>query len=209
MPTRKKKSTTPRFEVIPIERLIPDDKNANLGTPQGQAVIEDSLNEDGAGRGILLDKNLRIIAGNKTIEAAVDRGFKEIVLVHGQGDFLVGHVRDNVDLDSPQGRRMAITDNRAGELNLNWSADMIKGLQGTFDFSKLWNQDQMDALLKRAPTLDDLGDRHGAGSKGDLYVTVSLHVAPDTRAKLLTVLQGLPGEDDNDRLIALLESIPR
>lgn len=51
-----------------IEDLIPDDLNFNKGTQFGQSMIEKSLRTFGAGRSILLDKNNKIIAGNKTTE---------------------------------------------------------------------------------------------------------------------------------------------
>ena len=49
-----------------LKDLIQDDRNLNAGTERGQQLIEKSLREFGAGRSILLDKNNRIIAGNKT-----------------------------------------------------------------------------------------------------------------------------------------------
>ena len=49
-----------------IKDLIQDDRNLNKGTEKGQQLIEKSLREFGAGRSLLLDKNNRIIAGNKT-----------------------------------------------------------------------------------------------------------------------------------------------
>jgi hypothetical protein len=55
-------------ETVKLSTLIPDGKNANLGSPRGNQMIEDSLRQYGAGRSILLDKHGRIIAGNKTAE---------------------------------------------------------------------------------------------------------------------------------------------
>lgn len=49
-----------------LKDLIQDDRNMNKGTERGQQLIEKSLREFGAGRSLLLDKNNRIIAGNKT-----------------------------------------------------------------------------------------------------------------------------------------------
>ncbi len=55
-----------------IDELIPDGKNANKGTEYGQSLIEKSLRKFGAGRSILIDKNNKIIAGNKTVENAAN-----------------------------------------------------------------------------------------------------------------------------------------
>lgn len=61
-----KKTKTP----TKISELIPDDKNFNNGSEFGSSLISKSLQKFGAGRSILLDKNNRIIAGNKTVENA-------------------------------------------------------------------------------------------------------------------------------------------
>jgi hypothetical protein len=41
-------------ETVKLSTLIPDMRNANLGTPRGSQMIEDSLRQYGAGRSILL-----------------------------------------------------------------------------------------------------------------------------------------------------------
>lgn len=58
-----------------IENLIPDNKNFNKGTQFGEHLMDESLRKFGLGRSILIDKNNRIIAGNKTTEKAADIGF--------------------------------------------------------------------------------------------------------------------------------------
>lgn len=66
---------------VKIDTLVPDDKNFNQGTQYGQHLIEESLRRFGAGRSILLDKNNRIIAGNKTIENAAAIGMDNVIVV--------------------------------------------------------------------------------------------------------------------------------
>jgi len=53
-----------------LKDLTFDEHNANKGTERGTAMLADSLQELGAGRSILIDRNNRIIAGNKTAEQA-------------------------------------------------------------------------------------------------------------------------------------------
>lgn len=48
-----------------LSELIQDDHNLNKGTERGQELIKKSMKKFGAGRSILIDKNNRIIAGNK------------------------------------------------------------------------------------------------------------------------------------------------
>ena len=55
-----------------ISDLIPDAANANKGTQRGLKALDTSLRQYGAGRSILIDRDGRIIAGNKTAERAAD-----------------------------------------------------------------------------------------------------------------------------------------
>ena len=57
-----------------LSDLIPDNLNANKGTEYGANLIEKSFREFGAGRSILIDKNNRIIAGNKSVDTASSIG---------------------------------------------------------------------------------------------------------------------------------------
>lgn len=72
-----------------LKDLIQDDRNLNKGTERGQALIEKSLREFGAGRSLLLDKNNRIIAGNKTHKNAEALGMDDVIIVETDGTKLV------------------------------------------------------------------------------------------------------------------------
>ena len=94
-----------------IENLIPDDKNFNKGTQFGEHLMDESLRKFGLGRSILIDKNNRIIAGNKTAEKAADIGFDNVIIVETDGNSLVAVKRKDIDLDSAKGRELALADN--------------------------------------------------------------------------------------------------
>lgn len=111
-----------------IEQLIPDNRNANKGTEYGQHLIEESLRKFGAGRSILLDKNNRIIAGNKTIENAANVGLDNVVIVETDGNQIVAVRRKDIDLDSAKGRELALADNATGKANLAWDDEVIESL---------------------------------------------------------------------------------
>lgn len=129
--------------------LVPDARNANKGTERGLRMLEDSLREDGAGRGILLDRNGNVIAGNKTLESAVDLGFSEVIVVPVDGKQLVASQRVDVDIDTPQGRRMAIRDNRVAQVDLDFDGDLIAQfiIENQIDPAQFWHEDELDALL--------------------------------------------------------------
>ena len=87
-----------------IAQLVPDDVNFNKGTQFGQSLIEKSLRQFGAGRSILLDKNNRIIAGNKTVENAGQIGLEKVLIVETTGEEIVAVKRTDIDLDTREGR---------------------------------------------------------------------------------------------------------
>jgi len=115
---------------IKISDLIPDDKNFNKGSEFGNALIEKSLSKFGAGRSILIDKNNRIIAGNKTIENAAAIGIEDLQIVESDGKRIIAVKRTDIDLDSPQGREMALADNASAKANIVFDAELIEAEVG-------------------------------------------------------------------------------
>jgi hypothetical protein len=78
--------------LVAFSKILPDQANANRGTKRGAALIKKSLKEYGAGRSILLDKNNRMIAGNKTLAqaAAGKSGIKGVRIIETDGSELFG-----------------------------------------------------------------------------------------------------------------------
>lgn len=111
---------------LKLSDLTPDDKNYNKGSEFGNSLIEKSLRKFGAGRSILLDKNNRIIAGNKTIENAGAVGLEDIIVVETNGNQIVAVKRTDIDLDSKIGRELALADNASAKASITWDEDIIK-----------------------------------------------------------------------------------
>ena len=129
--------------------VTPDRKNANKGTERGRYMVEASLRETGAGRSIVLDKDGRIIAGNKTFEAASDIGLP-VRIVETDGRELVAVKRTDLDLSDDTGaaRKLAYYDNRAGQVGLEWNAEQVLADLGAgLDLSAMFRQDELDALI--------------------------------------------------------------
>lgn len=117
-----------------IDSLIPDNKNFNKGTEFGDHLMDESLRKFGLGRSILLDKNDRIIAGNKTAEKAAELGFENVLVVETDGNTLVAVKRKDVDLDSAKGREFALADNATSKANLCFDTNLIMQEAEKFDF---------------------------------------------------------------------------
>ncbi len=94
-----------------ITELVQDDRNLNKGTERGKELIQKSIGQFGAVRGVAVDKDNRIIAGNKTVENAIEQGVEEIIIVETTGKELVVTKRVDTSLDTKEGREMALADN--------------------------------------------------------------------------------------------------
>ena len=159
-----------------ISELIPDHANANKGTERGRYALEASLRQYGAGRSILLDKNGRIIAGNKTVEVAADVGLDDVLIVQTDGKQIVAVQRTDLDIDSVEGRGLAYADNRVGQLSLDWDAEQVLAdLNAGMDLSGMWKQDELDELI--------------AGMNGDAdYLGVPKDAKPNPRKLPIDVI---------------------
>ena len=142
-----------------IKELRPDDKNINQSSARGGEMLRRSLQEYGAARSLVADKNMRIVAGNQTLEAAAAIGLDDVVVVPTDGSKLVVVQRTDIDLDTPRGRELAIADNRTNQVGYNPDPLMLAwhGSNGA-DLDKFWLPDELAAL--DLPDVDglDLGE---------------------------------------------------
>jgi hypothetical protein len=137
----------PRVRIVPIAQLVLDEKNANKGTKRGRQLLGESLEKYGAGRSVVVDCHDRVIAGNKTVEAAVAAGMKSIAVIETDGSSLVAVRRGDLDLKKDKkARELAIADNRVGELDLEWNPEVLASLD--VDLKQFWNENELNALLK-------------------------------------------------------------
>lgn len=129
--------------------LIPDARNANKGTQRGLTALDNSLRKYGAGRSILIDRNNKIIAGNKTQERAVDIGLDEnVIIVETDGTKIVAVKRTDLDLDTdPAARELAYYDNRVGQLDLDWDIPTLEfDLSQGLDLDGLFSEFDLKAM---------------------------------------------------------------
>lgn len=120
-------------EIISINELQQDDHNFNKGTEEGGKLMMKSFSELGAGRSILIDKNGKIIAGNKSQKAAIEAGIKKVRVIETTGDELVAVKRTDLDINSKKGREMALLDNLTTQVNLNWDEVELQNMADEYD----------------------------------------------------------------------------
>jgi DNA modification methylase len=116
-----------------------DVKNINKGSEFGSSLLAKSLQEVGAGRSVLADKNGVLIAGNKTVEQASQIGITKIKVVETEGDELVIVQRTDLDINSEQGAKMKIWDNTVSKHNYVEDAEVAEAIceEFTLDITEM------------------------------------------------------------------------
>lgn len=117
---------------LKIKVLKKDDRNANKGSDLGDKLLSNSFQRYGAGRSILADKDLNIIAGNHAYEKAIEAGITEIIVVPTDGTKLVVVQREDLDLNSKAGRELAIIDNRSAQAGIVFDNIVLNELSTEF-----------------------------------------------------------------------------
>lgn len=136
--------------------FIPDKQNANRGTQRGQKMIQDSLRQDGAARSIVVDAHNNVVAGNKTLENAVDIGLENAVVVEVSGNELVVTKRIDWDLYNDEApRRYAWRDNQSALVSIDFDPEQFAAeIAAGVDFGEVFTADEQAELLNSIPDVD-------------------------------------------------------
>lgn len=142
-----------------ISDLKFDDKNFNKHTQRGMGLIEKSLQEFGAGRSILIDKDNNIIAGNGVVESAGQVGLENVKIIETDGSEIIAVKRTDISLHSNKGRRMALADNSTSNADLDWDGENLKS-EFTEEELKEWDvdldwQEEAEVTEDEAPEVSD------------------------------------------------------
>jgi hypothetical protein len=128
--------------------LKQDDRNSNKGTKRGRKMVADSLKEYGAGRSVLVDRDNRIIAGNKTMESAGDM---RVRVIETDGTELIAVKRTDLSLDDAKARQLAIADNRSSEVGLDWDLPTLESFRHELPLEKFWTEKELSKLFGEPP----------------------------------------------------------
>jgi hypothetical protein len=142
-----------------IQDLQPHQANANRGTKRGVDLLDASLERCGAGRSIVVDKNGIVIAGNHTLERAVEKGF-DIQVIKTDGRRLVVVQREDLDLESTddaRARELAIADNRTSQLGLDWDPLTLLEQQPGVELEHYFFPDELHAIQAKG-AVEALGE---------------------------------------------------
>lgn len=103
---------------------IKSTRSLNKGTTRGKRVLKRSIKLLGYLRGIVVDRNDKVLVGNKVFEEALERGSK-IRLVETQGDELIVIKRKDIDFDTRKAKEIMLVDNLTSDLGLCYDTDYI------------------------------------------------------------------------------------
>ena len=208
-----------------LSELIPDAHNANKGTARGQNAIINSLRNSGAGRSIVVDRNGRIIGGNKTVEAVAEVfGIDaEIQVIETDGTKLIVHKRNDLDLSDPDpnnpARKLAYADNLTGWASFELDAEQVMAdIEAGFDFETIDISladlgELLDGQVAESLAAGEWGDAFGKVPDEDRapfqQMTFTLHdsQAETVKAAILAVdadFSDSPNENSNGNALAYI-----
>lgn len=139
--------SSPRAALLPISQLIPDQKNARRRTPRSRDMLARSMEEFGAARSIVVDENGRVLAGNGTVEAAIDAGIDRVLFIPSDGNTLIAVQR--LDLNETEKTSLALADNRTSDTS-EFDGAMLAQLveeDAQLDISPWFSEEEFAALL--------------------------------------------------------------
>lgn len=173
------------MDITHIKDLLPDPRNARKHTPRNIQMIEESLQQVGSARSIVVDEDNVVLAGNGVIEAAGNVGMEGVKVVDATGEEIIAIRRSNLTDD--QKMRLALFDNRTSELAM-WDEAVIAELAKEIDLSDFFYADELAALLGTATTD---GQDDSSPQLGDLEYRVVVDCKDEQeQADLLARLEG-------------------
>ena len=171
-----------------------DDKNFNKGTQYGKSLMEKSLSKFGAGRSILIDKNNKIIAGNKTTENFGELGLENVQIVETDGKTLIAVRRNDIDLDTPEGREFALADNQTAKTNIDFDFELLgEGMEESI--LEEWGVNfSLEAEVDYS-LLDDEFDSKAEDMANDVKKAIQIEFEPEHYQEAFDVIKYWRGQD--------------
>lgn len=144
-------------KVVDIKEIVFDDDNFNKGTARGRGLIEHSIQTYGLGRSVLLDKNNRLIAGNKAAAIAGEAGITKVRIIETRGDEIIAVKRIDLDLkEDTAAQELAIADNKTAEENLSWNFQSLKKKKEKLNLPKFFSVNELAKIeLDEEPDADE------------------------------------------------------
>ena len=134
-----------------LSDLKQDHKNARKRTQASASLLQESLQRYGPARSIVIDEDNRILAGNGTVEAAINLGIDGLRIIDAAPDELIAVRRTGLSEDQKVG--LALADNRTADL-AEWDAEMLQQLSKEHDIAPWFQEDDLETLLEQVERLE-------------------------------------------------------
>ena len=105
-------------------QITPDRRNYRKHGDKNKSLIKKSLEECGAGRSILVDKDGNIIAGNGVFEQAQQLGIP-VKIIETDGGELIAVKRRDIATEDPKRKQLAVMDNTTSDSS-EFDLDMLR-----------------------------------------------------------------------------------
>lgn len=138
--------------VVPVAALAPDPNNRRSHPARNVEMITAALRDVGAARSIVIDEHDTVHAGNGVLAAAPGAGITHVRIVEADGDELIAVRRRG--LTDEQKRRLAIYDNRTGEL-AEWNPEQMRlDAAAGLDLQPWFTDEEAAAIMRERPSGD-------------------------------------------------------
>ncbi len=149
--------TDPKVSRVKLSDISPDPANANRHTERGHAMLRDSISQHGFAEAGTLDKDGRIIGGNHRFEVAGDllEG-DEALVIEVDGKQPVFIKRNDVDLATPEGRKLAYALNRVAQVSIDFNPEQLAiDIAEGVSLDGLFDDDELEELLEGVELPDE------------------------------------------------------
>ena len=138
-------------QIRSLADLSEDRANANKHTPRGASMMQSSIEECGFGDSMTADRDGTIISGHQRFDTLSDLQMMDPIVVQTDGTRPIIHQRIDLESGSERARKLAVYQNRVGELNLAWGVEELNALD--IDLGKFWTDAERESLgLDGAPS---------------------------------------------------------
>lgn len=97
----------------------------NRGSVKGNRILKRSVQLLGCCRSIVVDRDNKVLIGNKVLAAAKDCGIAKVRIVETKGDELVVVKRTDIDFDTRKAKEISLVDNLSSEQNLSYDTQLL------------------------------------------------------------------------------------
>jgi ParB family chromosome partitioning protein len=140
-----------------LTNYTPQKRNANKHTQRGLGALETSIQKDGWIGAITVAADGETFDGSARIEVGAATGFDDVIVVESDGTKPIVHRRIDIPTaDDPRAVRLGYAANRVAALNLDFDpAVILADLDAGMDLSALWNEGELEALVKATTQAGD------------------------------------------------------